>query len=616
MLNETVTKLLQTAKDTNTFGTTLTITGAGGYGKTTIVKSLCYHPTIKKRFSNGFLFIELGPRPPDTNSKLKEIYELLANKICNTGLVEDKIKLLTGEYYHNLLVVIDDVWNAEDAKPFVKVFSNCKTILITRKNNITKFIPSGQSVAVGPMKQDEAVSVLCNELTDYSKLSQENKTLLDKIAQNAHLWPLLLYLIRNELSCNLEQSSLPYGKAIQNIKAKLRHEGLTAFDKSDSESMVKICIEVTLVSLTKASLDKIKTMILYSGISALPSNVLKNLWNISKQDAQDAINKLWATGVVRFIDIQIPLGNLKQQCIEVHPVISQYVIENMDSNDFKNLSPYYSEHLNARTQQSVRRELLNDFMQAYGVTNTLELSSIDLFKYQMSEIDAVDLPYFLRGINMYVVSDPHLITEQLKMIQHKITPQYSAKFDKEINSLLADCEHMLKIAYNLCRKLNQNVERYLINNDYSNIIPYIQKFIKKYPLCNIIFKAITMVDNIISCCDVGLKKPLMMIKQNLYLFARDYHEITTRILPSLELFINVHKRCHISLTTRVGFGETLHYLLFGKFDEDCRLIEKNRLIKLQEVAPHFVHQKRQHQDTSRRFKLTPLNRTGTSKYLM
>ena len=51
-------------------------------------------------------------------------------------VVQQKIKQLTSEYYHNLLVIIDDLWNIGDAEPLVKAFSNCKTILTSRMNNI------------------------------------------------------------------------------------------------------------------------------------------------------------------------------------------------------------------------------------------------------------------------------------------------------------------------------------------------------------------------------------------------------------------------------------------------------------------------------------------------
>ena len=59
-----------------------------------------------------------------------------------------------------IVVIIDDVWHVEDAEPLVKAFSNCKTILTTRMNDIEQYIPSKQSVIIGAMMEDEAISLL------------------------------------------------------------------------------------------------------------------------------------------------------------------------------------------------------------------------------------------------------------------------------------------------------------------------------------------------------------------------------------------------------------------------------------------------------------------------
>ena len=55
LMDEIVTKLLQATTDCNKYETTLNITGAGGFGKTTTVISLCYHPSIKEHFTDDFL---------------------------------------------------------------------------------------------------------------------------------------------------------------------------------------------------------------------------------------------------------------------------------------------------------------------------------------------------------------------------------------------------------------------------------------------------------------------------------------------------------------------------------------------------------------------------------
>ena len=256
LLDEIATKLLQVTIDPNKYETTLTITGAGGFGKTTTVISLCHYPVVKEHFTDGFVFIELGPQATDPSIKLSQLYHLLTGeylKHCENNHAEQEIKQLTSDCYRNLLVIIDDVWHVEDAEPLVKAFSNCTTILTTRMNDIEQYIPSKQSVIIGSMTQNEAIFLLTTGVIDSSQLSQEDVSLLDELAQDVHLWPLLLSLIRGQLSHNLKQYHLSYHKAIQNVQAKLHHKGLTAFDKNNIEAInkcrtlaVKACIEMTL----------------------------------------------------------------------------------------------------------------------------------------------------------------------------------------------------------------------------------------------------------------------------------------------------------------------------------------------------------------------------------
>ena len=72
-MHEIASKLLQATNDPNKYETTLTITGAGGFGKTTSVTSLCYHHAVQEQFTDGFVFIELVPQAIDPTIKLKAI---------------------------------------------------------------------------------------------------------------------------------------------------------------------------------------------------------------------------------------------------------------------------------------------------------------------------------------------------------------------------------------------------------------------------------------------------------------------------------------------------------------------------------------------------------------
>ena len=379
---------------------------------------LCHYPVVNKHFADGFLFIELGPQATDPSIKLRDIYNLLSGEQCGINIVIQKINQLTSDYYHNLLVIIDDVWHVEDAEPLVKAFSNCKTILTTRMNDIEQCIPSKQSVTIGPMTQHEAITLLASGVIDSSQLSQEDVGLLDELAQDVHLWPLLLSLIRGHLSHNLKQYHLSYHKAIQNVQAKLHHKGLTAFDKNNIEAInksrnvaVKTCIEITLELLAKSLSDKIKSLVLCNGIgTSLQIAVLNILWNISKQEAEETVDALWAYGLVQFTDITISPNNITQHCVEVHAVISQYIIECMDSNEMFTLLPYGE----LNTWASVTDGLSSKFQQSYGVHNLSSLTVEDYLKYQLNYIENTILPVRLKTINMLTVATLMLLYEDYK----------------------------------------------------------------------------------------------------------------------------------------------------------------------------------------------------------
>jgi len=87
LLDNIIFKLCQSTADPNKYGTSLTLTGAGGFGKTSIVTALCHHPVIKEQFKDGVVFIELGPQATDPRMKLKGIYMLLTDKQCDINVM-------------------------------------------------------------------------------------------------------------------------------------------------------------------------------------------------------------------------------------------------------------------------------------------------------------------------------------------------------------------------------------------------------------------------------------------------------------------------------------------------------------------------------------------------
>ena len=603
-MDEIANKLLQATIDPNKYETTLTITGAGGFGKTTTVISLCHYPVVNNHFTDGFLFIKLGPQATDPSIKLKDIFNLLTDEQCGINMVEEKINQLIRDYYHNLLVIIDDVWHFEDAEPLVKAFSNCKTILTTRMNDIEQYIPSKKSVIIGPMTQHEAITLLTSGVIDSSQLLQEDVNLLDELAQDVHLWPLLLSLIRGQLSHNLKQYRLPYHNAIKNVQAKLNHKGLIAFDMNNIKAIhksrkfaVKACIEITLELLTKSLSDKIKILILYTGIgTSLQIVILNILWRISKQETEETVDALWAYGLLQYTDTMISSNNVTQHCVEVHAVISQYIIECIDSKEVATLCPIGGK---LNTSALVGKGIALTFQQSYGVHDLSSLTVVDHLKYRLSEIENKLLPCFVNTINTYTVNDPHFVILALREIKiilmmSPYTQNFMPLLDEEVDSLIDQCKQILKDTHKLCRKLNQSIQKHLCAQDYYKLIQTVETFIKNYPLFSVAHKAVTIIHKIIPYYDGELLHLIMLQCEELQLRTCDYHEMTTLALPLIKLNIKLHKQITSSLLSGSPNIElTYQYFMSDEYVEERELVWTNLLIKVQKVAPNWVQQQLQ-----------------------
>ena len=277
--------------------------------------------------------------------------------------------------------------------------------------------------------------------------------------------------------------------------------------------------------------------------------------------------------------------------MEVHAVISQYIIDCMDSEEFATLHSIMSQNGNL-----VSDGLLLTFQQSYGVHDPLSLTAMDYLKYRLSVIENVELPHYLKTINMHTVIDPHIVILLLQQIKDALmTSPYTINLQsllgEEINSLITNSKQIINDAHKLCRKLNQSVQRNIYDKNYDKLIQTVEEFIKNYPLCNVAQKAVTMVKKIIPYYDGELLHYMMMKCEDLQMKTHDYHDITILTLPRIKLRIKLHKQITSSLLNGSPDIElTYHYIRSGKYDEERELVFTNRLIKLQEVAPNFVQQ--------------------------
>ena len=407
---------------TPTIGTTVTIRGIGGIGKSTIAKAVCHDHLIQEHFVNGFLWISLTPPLPNPMTMLSEIYQRLTGK-CATlsvsiSVLKSDIKSLISNHSCKLLVILDDVWEAKDAMMFVDVFSSCKLILTTRKMNINTKIPPKISFDIKSMTIDEAVKLLQLQIIKQETLHTTDISRIEELARDLHCWPLLLNLVHGQLYVRCVEWNESPQDAILKVQQKLLDKGLTAFDPEDElqasrENAVRASITASLELLTKN--DKIVLFYIASSIVGFGVYTFKDmLCKILKGDIKqfdNHIRNLWCHGLISLQDMTFPHVVTKIPCIGIHEVIAQFINENMPDIFYLNIT--------VKVTEVYKNVYLSQCFSVNAATNVGQLF--------LSHVNGIFIPFWIRFSIFHVKvvqiilnkNVNHLIGQNIPLLQNK-----------------------------------------------------------------------------------------------------------------------------------------------------------------------------------------------------
>ena len=434
---------------TPTIGTTVTIRGIGGIGKSSIVKALCHDSLIKEHFVNGFLWISLTPPLPSLVTILSEIYQRLTDKsaIPNASVLISKLKSLFLNPACKLLVILDDVWEVKDAMVFVDVFSSCKLILTTRKMDINAKIPPKMCFDIEPMSIDDSVKLLTLQIVKQETLHVTDVSRIQELARDLHCWPLLLNLVHDQLYVHCIEWHESPQDAILKVQQKLFDKGLTAFDPEDQleasrENAVRASITASLELLAKN--EEIVLFNVASSVVGFGLYTFKNVLSVGLQMDPKQFDKytrnLWCHGLISVEDVTFPGMITKIPCIGIHEVIAHYINENMPDEFYLNvfkiglifIDLFYAEYFNTDVVTNVGQYFLSK-ADAIKIPFYIRLFIISAKCHQ---IEYSNMLHWLVDQNIQLLQNDIFIHNQLPSLNHM---HRTIKEDcKTIHSLLAD----------------------------------------------------------------------------------------------------------------------------------------------------------------------------------
>ncbi|MBW4599077.1 MAG: zinc ribbon domain-containing protein [Calothrix sp. FI2-JRJ7] len=138
------------------------IHGLGAIGKSILTTALAHDTEVQAQFSDGILWATLG-HEPNLLSLLSGWVQALGDynfKATNVEATSDHLRTLL--YDKQVLLVVDDAWNIEDAQAFNVGGAKCQVLVTTRLEEIALLEASKYSINV--MKPEQAMELLTKKL--------------------------------------------------------------------------------------------------------------------------------------------------------------------------------------------------------------------------------------------------------------------------------------------------------------------------------------------------------------------------------------------------------------------------------------------------------------------
>ena len=459
-LLETIVNKLTEDHSISTVGTTVTITGVGGVGKSTLANALCNDLRLRNHFLDGFLWIRLGPLPVCPAIKLGQLYHLLTNKteVGSKDFFIDKLRNLVANHLHKLLVIIDDVWGVSDAAIYTQVFNGCKIVMTTHEENL-ELIPSKMCLPIEQMSEEEAIQLLTDKFP--KKVAPEKVV---KLVRNMHRLPLLLKLTRDYLRMCCTEKHKSLHQAINCIQKALKE---TRHDVDKHKSAVVAMVLGILTSDEVCALQKVVSSMGF-GVP-IPVKLLPSILKLNEEATEKLCRRLLQLGLINHSQFIIPPNNKAMPCYEVHPTIVQYIVDHMIFE-----SPL--EHVTALDLGDINA--ISTVLAGGGKPNTFYhcLATINT-------IDVIILPNHIR-----------LLFALIKCLQHEINiciKELSAVFMRSnkvnlIHKVLGfkenDAFKCVEKAYHVIVKDWRHLHAFLVDDKHNEAIEFFTGYITNHPL--------------------------------------------------------------------------------------------------------------------------------------
>jgi hypothetical protein len=267
---------LLTGATGRTIGVTTALHGAGGFGKTTLAALVCSRPEVRELFRGGLLWVTVGQEQhgPDLAARVNDLCEHLTGERPSFSDPEQAGHRL-GQLLDDgppTLLVVDDVWDAAQLRPFLLGGKHATRLVTTR---IPGLLPdAAETVRVDQMRQIESEDLLNANVPPLPANATQ------KLLSLTGRWPLLLAMVNAALRRSL-RDHIPLENACTSLIRQLSDQGPSSLDVSIEQRRdraVHLTVQASLSLLPEASRQRYVELGIFGEDVDIPPDMLEALW--------------------------------------------------------------------------------------------------------------------------------------------------------------------------------------------------------------------------------------------------------------------------------------------------------------------------------------------------
>lgn len=278
---------------------TLSLTGIGGIGKTTLARALCHRCEVRYQFPDGIVWLEVG-KSANAASLLGRAGELLGDQRSEYQNEPDaKARLAFWTSHKTALFILDDVWDHQIAEAFKGVGKTCRLVVTTRQPQIVNKLGAA-SQTVDRLTEDEGIRLIDKHLGRPSNALRPHDTVERAIVRLLEGHTLSIHIAAARLKERGAGFAPTLLSRLQNPDRLFKD---LKMDESDKNHNLEVSLAESYIDLTSDGQRRFRALGVFAPEGTFDNGALKAVWaDEDATDADDGIDLLTRAGLLVRLD--------------------------------------------------------------------------------------------------------------------------------------------------------------------------------------------------------------------------------------------------------------------------------------------------------------------------